>query len=149
MQHRAYEKHIAALPGTLEGGGSGAPVSLSVHQELALANLDPGTGLLEGAALTYGKDDYVDPVCLCCLLYMMLSALAIYLFTLQEGLDRMLRQLDKAEDSKNKWHRRRAVNETAVDYINDANRRFNEKVDRQMGKFTVDIKQSLERGTAM
>lgn len=37
----------------------------------------------------------------------------------------------------------------SVDHINEGNRAFNEKVERQWGKYTVDIKQALERGTAL
>ena len=36
-----------------------------------------------------------------------------------------------------------------VDYINERNMRFNKKIDRFYGHFTTEIKQNLERGTAV
>lgn len=34
-----------------------------------------------------------------------------------------------------------------VTFINDKNRHFNKKISRAYDKYTVDIKESLERGT--
>ena len=70
-------------------------------------------------------------------------------FSLQEGLDRMLNELEKSDHKRKEFHRRRAVNEAQGDHINDANRRFNARIERQLGKYSIDIKQSLERGTAL
>jgi len=36
-----------------------------------------------------------------------------------------------------------------VDYINKRNKKFNEKIERNYGKYTAEIKQNLERGTAL
>lgn len=36
-----------------------------------------------------------------------------------------------------------------IDYINERNRRFNKKLDRFYSKYTDDVKQDLERGTAV
>jgi len=36
-----------------------------------------------------------------------------------------------------------------VDYINKRNKRFNQKIERNYGKYTAEIKQNLERGTAL
>ena len=36
-----------------------------------------------------------------------------------------------------------------IDYINERNMQFNKKIDRFYGKYTTDIKQNLERGTAV
>jgi len=49
-----------------------------------------------------------------------------------------------------KYSRRRAVDEDAdIDYINERNMKFNKKLERFYGKYTTDIKQNLERGTAI
>jgi pre-mRNA-splicing factor SYF2 len=39
--------------------------------------------------------------------------------------------------------------EADIDYINDANAKFNQKIQRFFGESTSEIKQSLERGTAL
>ena len=53
-------------------------------------------------------------------------------------------------DKRSKYSRRRAFNEDAdVDYINDRNMRFNKKAARFYDEFTAEIKQNLERGTAV
>lgn len=36
-----------------------------------------------------------------------------------------------------------------VDYINDKNRSFNKRIDRAYGAYTAEIKQNLERGSAL
>ena len=53
-------------------------------------------------------------------------------------------------DKRSKYSRRRGMNpEADVDYINDRNMRFNKKAARYYDKFTAEIKQNLERGTAV
>ena len=53
-------------------------------------------------------------------------------------------------DKRSKYSRRRSYNEEAdVDYINDRNMRFNKKARRYYDEFTAEIKQNLERGTAV
>lgn len=48
------------------------------------------------------------------------------------------------------YSRRRAEKAGAdVDFINDRNMRFNRKIERFYGKYTTEIKQNLERGTAI
>lgn len=41
------------------------------------------------------------------------------------------------------------VDEKDVDYINERNRVFNEKLDRNFGKYAADIKANLESGHAL
>jgi len=36
-----------------------------------------------------------------------------------------------------------------IDYINDRNKHFNKKIKRAYDKYTVEIRQNLERGTAL
>ena len=46
--------------------------------------------------------------------------------------------------------RRRAFNEDEESYsINDRNRVFNKKISRAFDKYTMEIKQNIERGTAL
>ena len=51
---------------------------------------------------------------------------------------------------RSKYSRRRAFDEDAdIDYINERNMKFNKKLERFYGKYTAEIKQNLERGTAI
>ncbi|VDP11214.1 unnamed protein product [Soboliphyme baturini] len=51
---------------------------------------------------------------------------------------------------REKYHRRRTYDPDAtIDFINERNRRFNKKLDRFYGQYTEEIKQNLERGTAV
>ncbi|XP_071509154.1 pre-mRNA-splicing factor syf2-like [Diadema antillarum] len=68
----------------------------------------------------------------------------------EEGVNRMVEDLEKQIEKKAKYSRRRAFNEEDdVDYINERNMRFNKKIERFYGKYTAEIKQNLERGTAV
>lgn len=53
-------------------------------------------------------------------------------------------------EKRSKYSRRRAHDDDEdIDYINERNMRFNKKLERFYGKYTGDIKQNLERGTAI
>lgn len=53
-------------------------------------------------------------------------------------------------EKRHGYSRRRAEKAGAdVDFINDRNMRFNRKIERFYGKYTTEIKQNLERGTAI
>ncbi len=52
-------------------------------------------------------------------------------------------------NSRKRAHRRpTAADSGGSDFINDKNRRYNAMLDKEIGKYSIDIKQSLERGTA-
>ena len=66
--------------------------------------------------------------------------------TNSEGARRLAEELKgRAEKAK----KRNVEIEGDVDYINKRNKRFNQKIERNYGKFTAEIKQNLERGTAL
>ncbi|XP_033121300.1 pre-mRNA-splicing factor SYF2-like [Anneissia japonica] len=68
----------------------------------------------------------------------------------EEAIDRMVTDLEKQIDRRGKFSRRRMHNEdNDIDYINERNKKFNEKAERFYGKYTAEIKQNLERGTAV
>ncbi|KAE9415757.1 hypothetical protein Angca_004477 [Angiostrongylus cantonensis] len=51
---------------------------------------------------------------------------------------------------REQFHRRRLFDPDApIDYINDKNMRFNKKLEKFYGQYTEDIKEDLERGTAV
>ena len=53
-------------------------------------------------------------------------------------------------DKRRGYSRRREQKAGAdVDFINERNMRFNRKIDAAYGKYTTEIKQNLERGTAI
>jgi len=67
-----------------------------------------------------------------------------------EGIDRMVADLGKQVEKREKFSRRRMHNtEADIDYINERNMKFNKKLERFYGQYTNDIKQNLERGTAI
>jgi hypothetical protein len=67
-----------------------------------------------------------------------------------EGMERMVAELGDRAEAKKKFSRRRQHYEGEdVDYINERNRVFNKKISRAFDKYTVEIRQNLERGTAI
>ncbi|KAJ9472528.1 Pre-mRNA-splicing factor Syf2 [Diplonema papillatum] len=63
---------------------------------------------------------------------------------------RLKAELAVTESRRGQFSRRRAFNADAdVDYINDRNKKFNEKLKRHFDPFTTEIRQNIERGTAM
>ncbi|XP_049596556.1 pre-mRNA-splicing factor syf2 isoform X1 [Syngnathus scovelli] len=68
----------------------------------------------------------------------------------EKGIDRMVEDVEKQIEKRAKYSRRRAYNDDAdIDYINERNAKFNQKAERYYGKYTAEIKQNLERGTAV
>ncbi|XP_058052461.1 pre-mRNA-splicing factor SYF2 [Ahaetulla prasina] len=68
----------------------------------------------------------------------------------KEGVDKMVSDLEKQIQKREKYSRRRSYNDDAdIDYINERNAKFNKKAERFYGKYTAEIKQNLERGTAV
>jgi hypothetical protein len=68
----------------------------------------------------------------------------------RQNVDRMVQELEQTIQRRKNWSRRREVNEGAdVDYINERNRAFNRKIARAYNPYTAEIKQNLERGTAV
>ncbi|TRZ13680.1 hypothetical protein HGM15179_013410 [Zosterops borbonicus] len=68
----------------------------------------------------------------------------------KEGVDRIVADLEKQMEKRKKYSRRRPYNDDAIiDYINERNSKFNQKAVRFYGKYTAEIKQNLERGTAV
>ena len=69
---------------------------------------------------------------------------------LKEGIDRVATEIEERQAARSKFSRRRQHYEGEdVDYINDRNKVFNKKISRAFDKYTVEIRQNLERGTAL
>lgn len=69
----------------------------------------------------------------------------------RENVDRLVSDLKKAEEARFKARRARGREEEGGDvtYINEKNKQFNMKLARFYDRYTVDIRESFERGTAI
>ncbi|KAG5329781.1 SYF2 factor, partial [Acromyrmex charruanus] len=68
----------------------------------------------------------------------------------KEAIDKMVTNLEKQIAKREKYSRRRMHNDDAdIDYINERNARFNQKLERFYGEYTRETKLNLERGTAI
>ncbi|PKU61855.1 pre-mRNA-splicing factor syf2 [Dendrobium catenatum] len=66
------------------------------------------------------------------------------------NIDKMVKELKDREAKRNSFSRRRKFHEEKdIDSINDRNEHFNKKIERAFGKYTLEIKNNLERGTAL
>ncbi|EFJ24446.1 hypothetical protein SELMODRAFT_442403 [Selaginella moellendorffii] len=68
----------------------------------------------------------------------------------EEFVDRMVQELEGRISKRKDFSRRRKYHEEKdIDSINERNEHFNRKIERAFGKYTVEIKNNLERGTAL
>ncbi|KAK9767524.1 Pre-mRNA-splicing factor SYF2 [Basidiobolus ranarum] len=68
----------------------------------------------------------------------------------RESVDRLVTDVQKQIDKRAKVSRRRAFNEEDdVTYINERNMHFNRKISRAYDKYTKEIRDNFERGTAL
>ncbi|RAL40000.1 unnamed protein product [Cuscuta campestris] len=67
-----------------------------------------------------------------------------------DKIERMVKELKDKEEKRKAFSRRRRYHEEKdIDSINDRNEHFNRKIERAFGKYTLEIKNNLERGTAL
>jgi len=68
----------------------------------------------------------------------------------KSAVDKLVADHEKIAEKRSKYSRRRAFDPDApIDYINEKNKRYNDVIERYYGEYTAEIKQSLERGTAV
>ncbi|KAJ3385428.1 pre-mRNA-splicing factor syf2 [Lobulomyces angularis] len=68
----------------------------------------------------------------------------------QASIDKMAKDINNQIEKREKLSKRRPHNEEDdVTYINNRNKHFNKKISRAFDKYTKDIKDSFERGTAL
>ncbi|KAK6143360.1 hypothetical protein DH2020_023708 [Rehmannia glutinosa] len=68
----------------------------------------------------------------------------------EDKVDKMVKELKEREEKSRAFSRRRKFREEKdIDSINDRNEHFNKKIERAFGKYTLEIKNNLERGTAL
>ena len=64
------------------------------------------------------------------------------------AIDTMVSELDDREKVRSNWSKRKEVyGDEHINHINEYNRNYNNRINRAYDKYTVDIRQSLERGT--
>lgn len=67
-----------------------------------------------------------------------------------KAIDNLIKSIEDQIAKRNKYSRRRTYNDDVnIDYINERNAKFNNKIDRFYGEYSAEIKQNLERGTAV
>lgn len=67
----------------------------------------------------------------------------------KEAVDRLVDRLKKDDKKRMKRRRKGDDDDEHVTYINEKNRQFNKKLSRHYDKYTKEIRDSLERGTAL
>lgn len=68
----------------------------------------------------------------------------------EDKIEKMVKELKDQAEKRNSFSRRRKFHEEKdIDSINDRNEHFNKKIERAFGKYTLEIKNNLERGTAL
>uniref|UniRef100_A0A914ZR02 Pre-mRNA-splicing factor SYF2 n=1 Tax=Parascaris univalens TaxID=6257 RepID=A0A914ZR02_PARUN len=66
------------------------------------------------------------------------------------AMEKLAEDINAQQKKRERYHRRRMFDPDApIDYINERNRKFNEKLERFYGQYTEDLKGDLERGTAI
>lgn len=130
-QVRVYEKRVARLP---SAAGAGTGYSAAAANDI-VASLPPGQALDAASSsasvagtLGYGQGEYsdVDPA----------------------GVERLVAEMAETDARRAKFHRRRATDAGDIHHISEANRRWNAGVGKAFDPYSVEVKQSLERGTA-
>ncbi|KAK4757184.1 hypothetical protein SAY87_007311 [Trapa incisa] len=68
----------------------------------------------------------------------------------EDRVEKMVKELKDRDEKRQSFSRRRRYrDEKDIDSINDRNEHFNKKIERAFGKYTLEIKNNLERGTAL
>mmetsp|Transcript_20231 Transcript_20231/g.49626 ORF Transcript_20231/g.49626 Transcript_20231/m.49626 type:complete len:446 (-) Transcript_20231:165-1502(-) len=67
----------------------------------------------------------------------------------REGARNLANEMKRRVEKQKKKRERMEFEETDVSYINNRNKRFNQKISRNFDKHTAEIRQNLERGTAL
>ncbi|KAN0000525.1 hypothetical protein ACTFIZ_000956 [Dictyostelium cf. discoideum] len=67
----------------------------------------------------------------------------------RDNINAMKQELLKNQENRRSFKRKSFKEEEDINYINEENRLFNQKVSRAYDKYTVETRQNLERGTAL
>ena len=70
--------------------------------------------------------------------------------SMADRIDLMAKETEERIEKRKQFSRRRTFNaDKDVTSINERNRHFNEKLERNYAKYATEIKSNLERGTAL
>jgi hypothetical protein len=129
-KYRSYEKSLKHLPvNKININENSSSSSSALQSSSSQPSSSSSSSLIEINPFLYGKQN---------------------LKITQSGLDRLTSHIEQKEIDRKKFHKRRIVVDAHnVDYINDRNAAFNKKLKKSFDKYTVEIRQNLERGTAV
>ena len=124
--YKSYTNQLSKLPSSSSSSSSRRGSSSSSSSS---SSSNSGSGLDQASLLSYGQNaEHVS----------------------KEGRERLSAYLAEVDANKSKNSRRRMnLDSTDVDYINSGNETFNKKIKKSFDKYTVEIRQNLERGTAV
>jgi hypothetical protein len=156
--YKAYNKRLEKLPGASSGSSSGSSSGLNYGQT---SSSDVSKN---------GLNRMVSVTCLCTQLPIyryhvqviqlnthtptelndFLSHVSVLLCYPPLHLLSQVNEIEGQELQREKFSRRRTAYEgTTIDHISDKNEFFNKKIKRAFDKYTVEIRQNFERGTAL
>ena len=120
--YRAYEKQLGKLPSAATTSGATSATAVRGRGGAGDVTTDSST------LLKYGSNSTVSAA----------------------GLNRLGKYMEDREAAREKHSRRRMhIDSIETDAINEDNAVFNKKIKRTFDKYTVEIRQNLERGTAL
>jgi len=123
---RQKETALGLVPGALSKAGSSKNTSL-VASTSAASRLAAEDLYRDGNTLAYGDNKPSE-----------------------DAIDRMVSKLNQDIDKKGKFSRKRTNEDDGdITYINEHNKVFNKKIARYYDKYTKEIRDSFERGTAL
>ncbi|GAB2215415.1 hypothetical protein Droror1_Dr00019800 [Drosera rotundifolia] len=115
-----------------------------------------GKGVATSSAAQRPPGRAADSLCCCCSSWvvdgdlLVEGARAVNWFVCLGVLEWLLKELKQREEKRKPFSRRRRFrDEKDIDSINDCNEHFNKKIERAFGKYTLEIKNNLERGAAL
>jgi hypothetical protein len=130
----AHEKRLSALP-------SSAGVALDAETETALSRV-----LAPGAALVPSSTSVFAPIGSAGIVASIANSSAYNIDPAR--VDRVVAELEATDARRSKFHRRRTVDARQDSaFVSEQNRGYNRKIAKEMDVYSIEIKQSLERGT--
>jgi pre-mRNA-splicing factor SYF2 len=67
----------------------------------------------------------------------------------EQNKNRMVRELKEKNEKKSKYSRKRSGNDKDVTYINGGNKKYNKSLGKAYDKYSEELRQNIERGSAL
>jgi len=130
-QYSNYERNLNSVRQVASrGGGGGGAASASASASASAASLDSYDPTLNNYPTSNASNHS--------------SSLSE-----KEGAKRLANEMKRRTEKRANQKRKLEFDAVDVTSINDRNKRFNQKIGRNFDKHTAEIRQNLERGTAM